>query len=393
MDPVTKQPPEVVVGSQAEMRTVARDLRAAQGLSRAQLAHRAGVSGVDVDRLENNGGSAAALLDVAGALGYEIVLRPAAGQSPPPTGVRGRSRAERERDGRLSERLPLKLPIPLYEALKRHATSHGRSTAQIMRDAMIQWMDLADPTHESYFWPGTHERGTPTVSYGGLRLTEELAAQAYRHAAFAGVAAGEVVRLAARNMLLKDGQALHEIGCHIESDAPTALILLQRREVLAADRDILLRDAADPSTSPERLSVMATSTNAAVLVAVVTNPSTPKPAVVNVAFQAACRWCRNSRYATEAPTALMRTMARWEGTPAGALDYLSCCYHLHQDLVFHPNASPHLLDSLRHVADDIWEGEVSVIAHERLEEMDIDWQHLVRTEHGFWAKLKAVWGN
>ena len=201
MGQTTRQQPELAARSRTEICTAALDLRVARGLSQAQLAHRAGVAGLEVDGLENDAGSAAALSRVAGALGYEIVLRPAAGESPPPTDVRGRSRAERDRDGRLSERLAMKLPSALYEALKRHAASCGRSAAQTLRDAMTEWLALADPTDESYFWPGTHERGAAMVPCGGLRLTEDLASQMHLHAAFAGVAASAVVRLAARNML------------------------------------------------------------------------------------------------------------------------------------------------------------------------------------------------
>ena len=387
------QQSEIVIGSRTEMRTAVRDLRAARGLSQAQLAHRAGVAQVDMDRIERGDRSAVALLDVAGALGYEIVLRPAARQSPPPTGVRGRSRAERDRDGRLSERLAMKFPEPLDEALKRYAASCGRSTAQILREALIEWLALADPRHESYFWPGTHERGTLAVPYGGLRLTEELDAALHTHAAAAGVAAGEVVRLAARNMLLKAGESLHEVGCHIESDAPTALMLRRRREALAADRDTLLRDAADASTAPERLDAISKAADDELLMAVVTNPSTPESSVVRVALEAARGWYRGRHRNDHGyePTPLMQEMAEWDGTPAEALDYLYSCERLHLWLAWHPNSSQHLLDGLRRVSGDTWEGEANGTATERLDEMDIDWQHLARTECDWWAKLDAVW--
>ena len=89
----------------------------------------------------------------------------------------------------------------------------------------------------------------------------------------------------------------------------------------------------------------------------------------------------------------MQTMARWTGTPAEALDYLYCCERLHLDLSWHPNASPHLLDGVRRVDGETWEGEACGIATERLNEMGIDWHHLARTEHAWWAKLDTVCGG
>ena len=384
---VLEQQPEVAARTRSELSIAARSLRAARGLSQHELAHRAGVTQLELDRLENGTGSAAALAGIAEAFGYEIVLRPAAAASPPPTDVRGRSRAERDREGRLSERLALNLPEALYEALKRHAASRGRSSAQTLRDAMTEWLDLADPTDGSYFWPGAQERGAATVPYGGLRLTEEQAARLHRHAVFAGVAAGEVVRLATRNMLLGAGHALPGIGCCIESDAQTAQRLQHRRSVLAADKTSQMSAAADASTDPERLAMLATSTDTDVLEAVATNPSTPEPAIVRLALHATRRWRRSGH---TAPSPLLQTIALWDSTPSEALDYLFCCWPLHLDLSDHPNASPNLLYGLTRVIDDIWEGNAEGNAEERLDDMDIDWRRLASTEHYFQRKIDAV---
>lgn len=81
-------------------------------------------------------------MDVLAALDYR--LQAAADPRAPRRGpVRGRSRSERLRDGRLSEALSLRLPVEVHDALAAHASAVRRSSAAVLRDALASGEDLA----------------------------------------------------------------------------------------------------------------------------------------------------------------------------------------------------------------------------------------------------------
>ena len=270
-----------------------------------------------------------------------------------------------------SQALSLRIPADLFDALKSAAMSQpGESVASLLKRGLAEWLETAVPWDESYLLPGVAERGSEGVSYGGLRMAPEMADQVREHAYLTCLPSAEVVRLAARNLILAEFPQFDLGGMALRDDPDGANVEFGMRRRMLKERlgppDACAQYAEDPSTAPDDLALLATFTDPSVQLAVAQRTDTPPESLTMMAECAIENWVHaQGRDDDEAPELLWLLAENPSMTSAG-LGWLANCAFLHFCIVFHLNISDDTLESLTNVADDIWEGEVSGTAWEIL---------------------------
>ena len=285
-----------------------------------------------------------------------------------------------------SQALSLRIPADLFEALKSAAMSQpGESVASLLKRGLAEWLETAVPWDESYLLPGVAERGSEGVSYGGLRMAPEMADQVREHAHLTCLSSAEVVRLAARNLILAEFPQFDLDGTALRDDPDSANVEFRmRRRMLkelaarpdtrrppdacanAVRRNDPCAQSEDPSTAPDDLAMLATFTDPSVQLAVAQRTDAPPESLTMMSECAIENWIHaQGRDDDEAPE-LLCLLADNPSMNSEGLGWLANCALLHFCIVFHLNISDDTLESLTNVADDIWEGEVSGTAWEIL---------------------------
>ena len=270
-----------------------------------------------------------------------------------------------------SQALSLRIPADLFEALKSAAMSQpGESVASLIKRGLAEWLETAVPWDESYLLPGVAERGSEGVSYGGLRMAPEMADQVREHAYLTCLPSAEVVRLAARNLILAEFPQFDLDGTALRDDPDSANVEFRMRRRMLKERlgpsDVCSKYAGDPSTAPDDLALLATFTDPSVQLAVGQRTDAPPESLTMMAECVIENWVHaQGRDDDEAPE-LLWLLAENPSMTSGGLGWLANCALLHFCIVFHLNISDDTLESLANVADDIWEGEVSGTAWEML---------------------------
>ena len=270
-----------------------------------------------------------------------------------------------------SQALSLRIPADLFEALKSAAMSQpGESVASLIKRGLAEWLETAVPWDESYLLPGVAERGSEGVSYGGLRMAPEMADQVREHAHLTCLPSAEVVRLAARNLILAEFPQFDLDGTALRDDPDSANVEFRMRRRMLKERlgppDACAQYAGDPSAAPDDLAMLATFTDPSVQLAVAQRTDAPPESLTMMSECEIENWVHaQGRDDDEAPELLWLLAGNPSMTSEG-LGWLANCALLHFCIVFHLNISDDTLESLTNVADDIWEGEVSGTAWEIL---------------------------